>query len=438
MLTKKALIFGRPFTKEFDRIYQQQGLSHGIKYFSISDFRRLNLKNNFNLIDNQYRLIKSNNVKNYDFLPSDIISRCRYLKGINKSTAYLLINSFYQSLENIDASEIDHIISLPVDNYCSHLVFLWAKHNSIKIITPQRSFAGEYTRITSMGEYIKVRDPEIDEIESLQKKLNGDFAPYTLNKPRGKFKIFLMYLRERVKKIIFEALKILKNEKYSFHYNTIFPHPFALTIYNKDSINAESLFLDINKSMSIIENEEFCWLVLQFSPETSLDYHIEDTRFSDYEKLITEINKRFKDLKIVAKEHPTSVGIRHPHFYKFLKSLNIDLIHHTISANDLIKNSKFIITTGGSSSGAEALSRNQKVINLGGAYYIENPKSLEIGSLDKNLDELFVDQSPYETCKRILENTIPGRYDFFSRSKNSISENDRKIVNEIIKFITSL
>ena len=63
MLTKKALIFGRPFTKEFDRIYQQQGLSHGIKYFSISDFRRLNLKNNFNLIDNQYRLIKSNNVK---------------------------------------------------------------------------------------------------------------------------------------------------------------------------------------------------------------------------------------------------------------------------------------------------------------------------------------------------------------------------------------
>jgi len=438
MLIKKALIFGRPFTKEFDRIYEKQGLESGIKYFSISDFKKLNLENNFNLVDNQYKLINSNNVKNYDFLPSDIISRCRYLKGINKSSAYLLVNSFYQSLDNIDAGEIDHIISLPVDNYCSHLVFLWAKYNSIKIITPQRSFAGNYTRITSMGEYIKVRDPDDKEIQDLQKKLNGDFAPYTLNKPRSKFKILLMYLRERLKKLAFEFLKILRGEKYSFHYNTIFPHPFALTIYNKDSINAESLFLNIQASKNLIDNEKFCWLVLQFSPETSLDYHIKDVNFSDYEKLIIEIKKRFKDIKIVAKEHPTSVGIRHPNFYKFLQSLNIDLIHHSISANDLIKNSEFIITTGGSSSGAEALSRNKKVINLGGAYYIKNPKSLKIESLDKTLNELYVDQSSYETCKRILENTIPGRYDFFSRSKNSISENDRMIVNEIIKFITGL
>ena len=87
MLIKKALIFGRPFTKEFDRIYEKQGLESGIKYFSISDFKKLNLENNFNLVDNQYKLINSNNVKNYDFLPSDIISRCRYLKGINKASA---------------------------------------------------------------------------------------------------------------------------------------------------------------------------------------------------------------------------------------------------------------------------------------------------------------------------------------------------------------
>ena len=58
MQNRKALLFGRPFTKSFDELYGQIGVNYGVDYVSISDFRKLNLANNYDLVGRQYKLRK--------------------------------------------------------------------------------------------------------------------------------------------------------------------------------------------------------------------------------------------------------------------------------------------------------------------------------------------------------------------------------------------
>ena len=200
--------------------------------------------------------------------------------------------------------KIDHVISVPVDNYASHLLYLHCQKRWIVFLTPQRSFAGAYTRITSLGEHIKVRDVGNDEIKALKEQLIRNFQPYALNSRRSRAKLIKMYLRERAKKFVFSILKLLYRERYSFHFNTIYPHPYALAVYDTKSIVADRYFLSERESKEIISRGGFVWLVLQFSPETSLDYHIADNNnFSKYERFIKKIREIYPHREIIAKEH---------------------------------------------------------------------------------------------------------------------------------------
>ena len=121
-----------------------------------------------------------------------------------------------------------------------------------------------------------MRDVGNDEIKALKEQLIRNFQPYTLNSRRSRAKLIKMYLRERAKKFVFSILKLLYRERYSFHFNTIYPHPYALTVYDTKSIVADRYFLSERESKEIISRGGFVWLVLQFSPETSLNYHIVD------------------------------------------------------------------------------------------------------------------------------------------------------------------
>ena len=436
MPNKKALLFGRPFTKSFDWLYSQIGIKYGIDYFSVSDFKKLNLHNHHDLVTRQYQLLETSALQNNEFDTDDVIARCRYLRALNLSLAENLVNAYVQAIDELFSScEIDHVISVPVDNYATHLLFLYCQKHGIRFLTPQRSFAGSYTRLTSLGEYIKVREVSDDEIRLLRKQLNTDFQPYTLNNKRSRAKLLQMYLRERVKKVVFTCLKLLYRERYSFHFNTIYPHPYALTVYDFESILSDQHFLGEEESNEILDQGGFVWLVLQFSPETSLDYHIEDNRFSKYESFIKRIRKIYPDENIIAKEHPSCVGLRSAHFYRFLNSQGIRVLAQGVNASEIISKADYVITTGGSSTGAETLIKGKKLLNFGGAYYVASCPTKDFPAVDQKEAFEFISQSPEDTCRNILENTLVGKYDFFSRSKRSLKSEDWVIVEKIIKYV---
>ena len=124
MQNRKALLFGRPFTKSFDELYGQIGVNYGVDYVGISDFKA-KLGEQLRPGGRQYKLLESSSFDTCEFETDNVIARCRYLRAINLSLAENLVSSYSQAIDELfDSMKIDHVISVPVDNYASHLLYL--------------------------------------------------------------------------------------------------------------------------------------------------------------------------------------------------------------------------------------------------------------------------------------------------------------------------
>lgn len=440
----KVLVFDRPFTKKFFSYYSE---IDGIQVTRISDFK---FHGDIDTVSQQYFELKSgckNRKFSIDF--SDVIIRDRFLRNIDKVIAIKLCQSVYAVYDDLlESNDFELVLGPPIDNYYLDILSRLCEMKGIRNEFLIQSFLPGLTRITKRGEYRAVRDVPDDEVNNYVQKLSAKtFKPTTL-KPHWSVKgLIRIYLKERVKKIIFTALKIIKRDPFSFHYNCIYPMAGAITVNGLQNISVRKKFAKEEDVLSkleekVRENKKIVFFPLQFSPETTIDYYIKDTRFTDYNKLIQYfLDSVPNDWFVVVKEHPDIYGYRSAEFYEmFSERSNMILADVSMTASYLIEKSDIVVVTGGGSVGVEAVAKGKTVLSLGDAYY----KYEKIVEVVEDYDEIptvlnkleVVDISRNDIKKfvaHVLKNTLKGPYDFV-RSKSINAKRDKENINEIINY----
>ena len=154
----------------------------------------------------------------------------------------------------------------------------------------------------------------------------------------------------------FQLLFISNNDNIKTHY-TYFGRKKFLVLINeiKNTINflTRQRYIDKNFSSELPENKNLIFFPLQQEPERSL--LISTPQYSNQMKTIDFISKSIpKDYVLIVKEHPTQGpgrGWRQLSDYKqFQNNSKIFFIHPSISASEIIKKSKLVISVSGTAS----------------------------------------------------------------------------------------
>lgn len=445
---KTLLVYNRPFTASFMSQYRKLfGGTYNILY--ISDFK---YRDDVGLIQRQYHHLAHSDVDADRGLDYSVISRrCRYLRVLDERLGRRLINSAWLAIQDIfQRHEPDAFIGLPMDNYYLDLIDQYCVGRGIFTVNPVQSFLPGRTRICRRGEYVHVRDVGSDEIAHYRDLLlRKNFRPTWLSKHRGRGKLMKMYAREVGKKIFFAGAKIVKRDPYSFHYNGVYPHAPAVNTSSRDLLKIENLFV---RDLAALEAEagnypRVVFLPLQFSPESSLDYNIPDSRFSMYNKMLDMVLGNIPaDTLLIVKEHPDMYGYRTYDFYQqFLSRPNVRLVDVRVTVQQLFALSDFILVTGAASTGAEAIIKGKTVISLGGGtFYGVGGGVHEIENFDDVprwsdwMRPIHNDDSKLnEVMRLMLTNTLVGPYDFVRTPAAKIPE-ARENIKTIVDYVTSM
>lgn len=442
MIKSKCLIFSRPFTKFWSDSFCRNIDQH-CEAMIITDFKGYG---DIDIMDSIYMNLESKfEYEQYDL--NEIVTRCRYLRNIEKKIAYKLARAAIISIEKIfDTYKPKYFIGIPIDNYILHIINLVCIKKSVRRIFPVGSFLPNLTRWTCQGEWISVRTPAEDEIEYYYEKINEKkFAPVTLKRHRGPIKLLGLYLRERVKWILFQLLKYKFNDPYSFHYNTVYPSKGCITVRSIKNIFSYRYFdtkEDVKAKLS--SNKFKIYLPLQFSPETTIDYYIDDHRFGDYYSLISDfIQGAPKNSIIFIKEHPDLYGYRDLDLYRLINKFeNVCLCPVDMKTDEFISECDLIAVTGAGSTGAEAAAKGKNVLSLGGAFYatkkVQQVKSfndVKNWSINYNKENYMTVEDRKDIIKRILSNTVHGSCNFVRSSKRNseeITSNQKLIIEKLL------
>lgn len=396
------LLYTRPESKKY--FYQLAGeLDSQAKVLSISDFKN----------DGDFWMGKFLNQKithDNDFFSNnekeEIITRCRFLRNINVSTAVSLINKYAYAVNDIlEEIDVNFILSEIIDNYCMDIIERIARQKNIPIVSTIVTFINGYSRFTIRGELIKLNRPvATDECNRVRKMLLSDNFSGRIGEKKSNEKYFyykVFYRRCLIEKIYYPILKVIKNDKYNYHYNSLMIKSIDVRKYYGKKIRScfqtslKNLNTDINKTI---------FLPLHCTPEATTDYFCDDYKFAYYEDSILDfIKNSMNDNTILIKEHPAMIAKRHLTFYQKLKRFsNVVLLAPEISSNEVLEYvSTVVVCTG--SIGIEALLRGKRVLALTNNYYITlHPNIHRIRYLDNENIKLPIIQHDQEIFLREL------------------------------------
>lgn len=442
---KKILVFTRPFTSEFTKYYSKHN------YFEIDYISDFKFHTKLDVMKFVYENFEDAlEEEKYDELNySEIIMRDRYLRFVELNISKKLINLVWEYINSIfEMNKYIAYIGMPVDNYIQHLLVKACLKFNVKAISPVHSPLPHRARITNLGEYIKVRDSGDEEINEIYELLsNKKFRPIWLSKNRTNNKIIKLYIKERIKKIIFKFLKFKNSDPYSFHYNCIYPMKGAITIHSLDVLRVRSLFID---NLDLVKEKakkykQVAYLALQFNPEASINYLIPDNRFSQYDLMIQRIMDNLpKDTLLLVKEHPDIYGYRRFDFYKkFLNKENVMLLDVNIQTSIVFELANYILVSGSASTGIEGVIKDKTIISFGGAFYgYQNNYIHQINNFDEiyNLEKYFIPitltkEDKLKFIKIILDNTINLNYEGLVRSSSKNHAANMDATEKIINYL---
>lgn len=331
-----------------------------------------------------------------------VIQRCRFLRTLPDEEAITCVKSMWIAIERIcEIHQPDYIFGMVMDSYVMDIMDRVMRERGGQYIGFLNNMVNGYSRLTSRGELIKYRNPSEDEIEKVVKNLNDRYyVPFMQNdfmwntKPLNMF--FTKYLKEKIKIVYYWLLKILKSDPNNFYYNTVSSkHCMAcrelsyIFIENWGDNEWKSKIEAAKK-----EGKKILYFPLQFYPECSIDYWGTNSKLIKFYEIVDKLlSTSSQEIVIIVKEHPSSLGLRRPSFYKkFDNNKNVILTPSNANSNEVINESDCVLTWTGSV-GIESIVRKKPLITFGKAYYAYEDSFYQIESIDQlsNISKIVCD-----------------------------------------------
>jgi hypothetical protein len=332
----------------------------------------------------------------------NVVTRCRYLRHIDKTKAVKKVKAMTLAIENIvDELEIDIVFGMVMDSYVLDLFDLVMRQRNSQYVGFLNNMLNGYSRLTSRGELIQYSEPTPEIVQlALADLSNKNYVPNMQNDFMWNSTPFSMlfskYFKEKLKITYYFFKKIIDQDPDNFYFNTV---------ASKECMSCrrlEQLFFRKYESTDWLTRVEsakgagkkIVYFPLQFYPECSIDYWGTNSDFSDFYSVVKKIlSNRYSDTIILAKEHPSAYGLRKTDFYKqFAQNENVILTPFDIPSNNVIYEADLILTWTGSV-GVEAIMRGKPLITLGEAYYDPGFGILKLDNVSQldDIEKIIID-----------------------------------------------
>lgn len=299
----------------------------------------------------------------------EIVTRCRYLRNIDREKAVRQAHAMAVSIAaKLDDFRPEAILSHVVDDYVTHVCSILAAKRGIRYVSYAFSyFPGHIQLIQGWdGTPFDLRDPSDEEVDNVHAEIGQRvFRQNYLQKGRYSRAVHLhMIGRYFIKRVAFTLKKYKERDPLNLHYTVT---PFVADRQKLRDFPSKSLFDaewrdDLKRLRKDNPDIPVVYLPLAFTPESTIDYWIDDRRPIDYEPLMLEVMETLsRSTIVIAKDHTHMQGIRKPAFYNALGGLErvINVPPEDFS-NDVLEECN-IVLLGGGSVGVEATIRGKPV-----------------------------------------------------------------------------
>lgn len=351
---------------------------------------------------------------------SDIIIRCRLLRIMRRSEAEKYISATLSAFSTIlDRDRPEAIISISVDSYIQHILYILSKERHIPFVGLIPSFIRGYFRVTAIGEHLPIREVGVEEMESVEGVLcDPTYKPSYLVQSSSEMerRALRSWLSNNVKPAYFSMKSLLPGGRHNYHYLASravsarywSPKPTRYAGADYDGVRAM-----ISESSLRGAN---VFLPLQMSPECTIDYWSSDTTWINYEsRVIQLIDDYAASVTFFVKEHPNLLGYRTRRFYEELgRRENCRLVSPRVPSNVLLPLFDGVVICTGSV-GVEAAIRGVQVFSDCRPFHLPATDVLPLARLsslsDKSGRPVNRDRADRSyIIQRLLEGLLPGRF----------------------------
>lgn len=369
MKNTKILVYVREYFK-----YNYVPLFNKIDFANIdylTDFPTIGMHNIRDLFYTELNNL-STNQRSPLFL-DEVVYRCRYLRSLTRKQALRLSEAMYNVMFNlIKMGRYKVVFGQFIDDYITHVLYLAAKDLNVPYVGLCESYFSGYTQVTTNpdGRPFIFRDVENSEAQLVldmysRPNYRRDYTSSISWSLQSHLKKVAKY---HLKLILFNFLKIYKNDPMNLHYNiqNIVAQPKKITDFPTKK------YFDYDWSKRLVGNANQCvYLPLSVTPECSVDYMVSNMDFIDYENKIIEILRELSLCRLVlVKEHMHMLGSRKKDFYDKIRGIrNVLLIPPDTISNNILEEIKPIVLVGASSPGVEAAMRRLSIITFSSTSY---------------------------------------------------------------------
>ncbi|CAL2105882.1 putative Polysaccharide biosynthesis protein [Tenacibaculum sp. 190524A02b] len=405
------LVFIRSWNQDSITAYSRQ-LAEEV--LTISDFKNLG---DICLYDEIY-------YGNYEFfveekIIQEIILRDRVLRMLNEKEAIRLVkNTFYAIDRVFKKHTIKNVVAQCIDNYILHILNIITKWNNIDFHGFVISFIENTYRITAMGEYNYSRKVENEEVEKVFEKFNNKIPkPFYLSRRKRKFNVKIKQVFKMMLKYFYFGFKYFSGIDKSYH--------SLLSFKSVVGYKLKDVYSGIESDNDWVEkieltNKTIVFHPLQYFPEATTEYWVEDLNLIDYEnKIVNCLDATGNDILWLLKEHPAQDGLRYDSkLYESVKERkNVIVIPTNVPSDKVMEMSDLILVWTGTA-GFEAVFKNKPVIHFGKPYYAKedcftycsNLNDLELFIQEAIKKERLTDEQKKGLIRYVLEGTLKGRF----------------------------
>lgn len=253
----------------------------------------------------------------------DMIKRCRYLRAMPDVVANKMASAAIRAwLYILKDGEYDHVQLTPIDSYVIDSLERAASYLSIPAlhiaVTP---FSGRH-RVTSRGELtessLEVNEVEVNRaFESLKSVSYRPSWLWGVNRP-PLWSGFRRIVTDYAKTPYYGAYRFISGDKQSYSFAK---RKYQLNrMYGTAGRFVSAMRMEKNALSKL--PDEFAFLPLQFYPEASSDYWIEEVEVANLHRTYLRIAETLSErVPIVVKEHPVGFGRRPSSFLDKLLSI---------------------------------------------------------------------------------------------------------------------